>query len=243
MRYILMIMILTMISFDVWAQMLPPPSETDLSEPIPLMTEETFESTQPIVVQTQDATPKPAVESKLVIDPVPDPVAAPAPTPISTPAAAPPVDPAPTQAAAPVPPPTPVQTIPPEEKPVNKAAIPQFDPAHNEQHSSLCRIINAQAEKQKTVAPADYVPGVDVHGRRVAGANVQEQSGSIKAFDYPLHLPLELDLAEYAGIELNDSIKDAASLKPTIAFISIHEDGHIEYNNQDVTSQIHEVCQ
>jgi hypothetical protein len=89
--------------------------------------------------------------------------------------------------------------------------------------------------------PADYIPEVDVYGRPVKGANLNGPT-NFRAFASPVQIPIELDIIEYMGLSLSPQIQNAAVLKPTMAFISVYEDGRVMYNNQDIQNDLSTLC-
>ena len=82
---------------------------------------------------------------------------------------------------------------------------------------------------------ADYVPGVDVHGNAVAGADLN--SGMQPILD-PIVLPIEIDIAERFGFELPEGM----AMKPEVAHVKIYGDGRVEYNDTDVTQNTAALC-
>lgn len=82
---------------------------------------------------------------------------------------------------------------------------------------------------------ADYVPGVDVHGKPVVGADLN--SGMKPMFD-PVVIPIEIDIAERFGLELPEGM----AMKPEIAHVKIYSDGRVEYNDTDVTKDTATIC-
>ncbi len=82
---------------------------------------------------------------------------------------------------------------------------------------------------------ADYVPGVDVHGKPVVGADLN--SGMKPMFD-PVVIPIEIDIAERFGLELPEGM----AMKPEIAHVKIYSDGRVEYNDTDVTKDTETMC-
>ena len=87
---------------------------------------------------------------------------------------------------------------------------------------------------------AEYKPGVDVHGKAVTSANLNNE---IKALSYPIEIPIEVNLIEFLDLELPDAARGAVELDPNVAFLSVHEDGRIEYNGQDVSSKVSYSCE
>lgn len=82
----------------------------------------------------------------------------------------------------------------------------------------------------------EYRPGVDVHGRAVAPAdlNVPLNVGVDEVIRIPVTVDLvrRFNLYPAAGIEL----------EPDVGVISIHSDGRVEYNGQDLARQAYTLC-
>lgn len=99
---------------------------------------------------------------------------------------------------------------------------------------TLCKTIQPHTPAHG-FAGADYVPGVDVHGKTVAPADL---SGGIPAMN-PVVVPIELDLAQRFGLALPAGVE----MKPEIARIEIFQDGRILYNGADISQRIHSTCE
>lgn len=117
---------------------------------------------------------------------------------------------------------------------------------------SLAMITSASAEKADTASgidllckniklnqsknSAEYVPGQDVYGKPVTGADINTQGSSF--LNDPIVIPIELDLVQRAGLTLPLGIE----LEPTIANLSIHQNGKVSYNSHDITQDVKEAC-
>lgn len=99
---------------------------------------------------------------------------------------------------------------------------------------TLCKTIQPYTPQQG-IAGADYVPGVDVHGKPVAPADL---SGGMPAMN-PVVIPVEINLAQRFGLVLPNGVE----MKPEIARIEIFQDGRILYNGADVSQRIHSTCE
>lgn len=87
---------------------------------------------------------------------------------------------------------------------------------------------------------ADYVPGVDVNGNAVAPADV---TAPIEALNYPIRIPVELDILRFLDIDLPDSARDAINIdEANIVHFELFEDGSIKYNGQDLSDKVSQVC-
>lgn len=95
---------------------------------------------------------------------------------------------------------------------------------------TFCRVL-ASYTKDRGV---HYVPGVDVRGNDVAPADLNEPLPQFETIE----IPVEIDLAARFGI----TPPAGAELKPTVALISIHKDGKVEYNGRDISSKVIDVC-
>lgn len=107
--------------------------------------------------------------------------------------------------------------------------------AASEDIDTLCRTAEHYSARSAPVG-AEYVPGVDVHGKAVASADINESPQSLHN---PIIIPIELNLAQRYGLNLPLGIE----LKPTVADIKIFDDGHIQYNGVDISDQIETVCE
>ncbi|HBR68842.1 MAG TPA: hypothetical protein DEA55_05645 [Rhodospirillaceae bacterium] len=90
--------------------------------------------------------------------------------------------------------------------------------------------------KHRPAADVEYKAGVDVHGNPVVPADV---GAPVKPLDGPaVVIPVDINLASRFNLELSPD----TGLKPVVAAMKIHADGHVEYYGQDVTKQVHELC-
>ena len=92
----------------------------------------------------------------------------------------------------------------------------------------------SQYKKPQGVSGPEYVPDVDVHGNKVASADLNV---SLPVLD-PVIIPLEFDLAQRYGLNL----PLGAEAKPIVAQIAIYQDGRIFYNSEDISSRTYNVC-
>lgn len=98
--------------------------------------------------------------------------------------------------------------------------------------NTFCRLL----PEYRPAQGVEYQPGVDVHGQFVAPADLPGQS--LKQFE-SIEIPVEIDLIEKFGL----SVPAAVELKPAAALISIHNDGRVDYNGQDISRQAHKACE
>lgn len=89
--------------------------------------------------------------------------------------------------------------------------------------------------EEKAMAGADYVPGVDVHGKPVVSADLDSP---VKAFPDVVKLPLTLNLAQ----SLNINLPQGVETKPEVTVLEIHTGGRVVYNGQDLTRRARELC-
>ncbi len=99
----------------------------------------------------------------------------------------------------------------------------------------LCHYLNETSkDNKKEVAPAEYIPNVDIKGNPVKPADLND---NIAVLD-PIIIPLEIDIAQRYGINL----PLGAQMDAKIANIKIHSDGHIEFNERDISTNIEKLC-
>ncbi len=94
----------------------------------------------------------------------------------------------------------------------------------------LCRVLQTHNQKG-----AEYVPGVDVHGKSVVPADAASASGFM---NNPIVIPITIDLAQRYGLALPSGVE----LKPDVASLKIYDDGRIAYNDQDITKKVVTSC-
>lgn len=87
----------------------------------------------------------------------------------------------------------------------------------------------------RPVAGAGYVPGVDVDGNPVEGANINDHSAFMPDV---IKVPVVIDLAERLGFDL----PDGTQMEAPIQTVEIHKDSRIMMNGQDITSQTNSLC-
>lgn len=83
-------------------------------------------------------------------------------------------------------------------------------------------------------AGANYIPGIDIHGKTVAPADL----GAGLQTNDPISIPVTLNLAQRYDLTLPPGVE----LKPDVAQIEIHQDGRITYNGQDITDKVQTQC-
>lgn len=82
---------------------------------------------------------------------------------------------------------------------------------------------------------AEYIPGVDVKGRLVAPADL---GAPIAAGIDVINIPVSIDLIQRFALNVPQGLE----LKPDVAAISIHKDGRVTFNDQDLTRRAYSVC-
>ena len=80
-----------------------------------------------------------------------------------------------------------------------------------------------------------YKAGIDVRGKTVVPADLNDQSATITNI---IKIPVTVDLAERFGVALPDGIK----LEPELSVIEIHPNGQILMNGQDLTAETVALC-
>lgn len=108
--------------------------------------------------------------------------------------------------------------------------------AHAQNREALCAVLpDAGAQKAATCAGAEYVPGVDVHGRSVAPADLNAQPGS---FDGVVRFPVTVELVKKLHITLPGDVQTCV----TLGTVDIHKDGHVTINGADRTKDVYAMC-
>lgn len=110
--------------------------------------------------------------------------------------------------------------------------------AHAEEADQItfCRLLPTY----KQALGVEFQPGIDQKGRAVAPADIDaDMAGAapIRSFE-SIEIPVELDLAQRFGLNLPSGVE----LKPYVALISIHKDGRVDYNGQDISRKAHTLC-
>tara|TARA_R110002072_G_scaffold206421_5_gene364196 strand:- start:245 stop:721 length:477 start_codon:yes stop_codon:yes gene_type:complete len=100
---------------------------------------------------------------------------------------------------------------------------------------SMAQLCNRSTSKE--VASADYVGGVDVHGKKIMPANIGSSASGI--LPDPIIIPINLNLAALYGLDLSLPLE----LMPDISTVKIYQDGRITYNDKDITSNIAFACE
>ena len=98
--------------------------------------------------------------------------------------------------------------------------------------SAFCKMLERLTSKN-----ADYVAGVDVHGKPVMPADLDSDPNNI---NNPILVPIQMDLAQRYGLT---DLPSSAELKPTIVNLEIHQDGRILYNDQDISKKVVTSCE
>lgn len=96
----------------------------------------------------------------------------------------------------------------------------------------LCKYLDKEKPQIgiKSVASADYVPGVDVHGRDVTPADVGGASPSF--LNDPIIVPIEIDVLQRIGIISESLIGD----------VKIHSDGRVILGKEDISKPVKSFC-
>lgn len=81
----------------------------------------------------------------------------------------------------------------------------------------------------------EYQGGIDQKGNFIVAADT---GVTFSSFEYPIDIPLELDLLE--KFHMNVPIGIITDAK--IAGIKIHQDGRVQYNGQDITQNVGLFC-
>lgn len=95
-----------------------------------------------------------------------------------------------------------------------------------------CRIL----EQYTLSDDANYKPGVDVHGKPVVPADINATPPM--AMDGPVVIPLSIDMAKrLQGLNIQ-----GLDMTSTLGFIEVRPGGRVTYNGQDLTPQVHVLC-
>ncbi len=106
-------------------------------------------------------------------------------------------------------------------------------PAHAQEQANTETFCHLLAEHTPS-ADVEYKPGVDVHGKPVVPADLGQPLNNFETIE----IPVELDLAQKFGLNTPAGIE----LKPYVALVSIHKDGKVDYNGQDISKQAYQLC-
>ncbi len=119
-------------------------------------------------------------------------------------------------------------------KPLFIAVFLLLLPSYTVAQETATDILCSQISKEH-LAGANYVPGVDIDGFHVVGADLNDGSN---AADNPIIIPIEIDLATRFGLDL----PNGARLLPSVSQVALFQNGRVEYNGRDISSEAHAVC-
>lgn len=94
-----------------------------------------------------------------------------------------------------------------------------------------CRILKEHKSKD-----AAYQPGVDVHGKPVVPADINAAPMGLDS--QTIVIPLSIDMAQ----RLQGANIAGLDMTSTLGFIEVGPGGHVTYNGQDLTNQVHVLC-
>lgn len=95
-----------------------------------------------------------------------------------------------------------------------------------------CRIL----QKHEPSAGVNYQAGVDVYGNPVVPADIHAAPMGMGA--QTIVIPLSIDMAQ----RLQGQNIAGLDMTSTIGFIEVAPDGRVTYNGQDLTGQVHLLC-
>ena len=110
-------------------------------------------------------------------------------------------------------------------------------PASAQDQKILCRILPAYVPSGD-VAPADYVPGVDVRGKAVAPADLHA-AHQIDVVRIPLTLDLAREISQYEPAQWDFGGLGADA---RLGMLEIHSDGTVLYDGADLSTAAYAVC-
>lgn len=103
------------------------------------------------------------------------------------------------------------------------------------QGDDVCRYLESYRAAAGGESSADYKPGVDVRGRPVVPADLNDRSGIASGV---IRIPLTVDLAARYGL----SVPQGTELEPVIGEITITKDGRVMWGAQDLTAETVAMC-
>lgn len=109
-------------------------------------------------------------------------------------------------------------------------AFPAFADGMEEEAKQFCKTL-----AKHDPADANYVAGVDVHGKPVVPADLNDGGANIAD---PVIIPIQIDLAAYFGLGLPAGV----NLEPTVSEMKIYQDGRIEYNGKNIAKPVRQAC-
>lgn len=106
-------------------------------------------------------------------------------------------------------------------------------PDEEKQQDEVCKVAS---KKHENISKnhAEYLAGVDVHGRDVVPADLN----GVNTYP-PVVIPITLNLAQKFGLNLPSGVE----LKPEVGQIEIFQDGRIRFNGDDILEKIQEHCE
>lgn len=107
-------------------------------------------------------------------------------------------------------------------------------PAKDVSLYAVCALLKDDPTKTENVAGAEYVPGVDVHGRKVKSANLD---GDDSAGAQLYRFYLDIDLAERYM-----NLPEGLSLESERIPLNISADGHVTLDEDDRTGELKALC-
>lgn len=103
------------------------------------------------------------------------------------------------------------------------------------QDDDVCRYLDAYQRDDSINNSAVYEPGVDVHGRPVAPADLNDKSAMMADI---IRIPLTIDLAVRYGL----SVPQSTEIEPVIGELVITNDGRVMWGAQDFTAETVALC-
>lgn len=97
-----------------------------------------------------------------------------------------------------------------------------------------CRIIE---EYGAVSGGADYQPGIDIHGKPVVPADINATPMGVGR-EETVVIPLSIDMVE----RMRRQSIPGLEMTSTLGFIEVGPGGRVTYNGQDLTNQVHVLC-
>ena len=103
--------------------------------------------------------------------------------------------------------------------------------AQDKSVNALCRLL-----PDYTPPPGvEYQPGIGAHGKTVMPATLNPLEAAMPDI---INIPITANLAKRFNLDLPQGIR----LRPDVGMLSIHRNGQVEYNGQDLSAGARAIC-